>query len=80
MSLVCPCPREVGGDDLASRGQAREQLAELQVDVEQPTVQQKQRCPARTVELVVHAQSVDRGVPGLRCGQWLGGVYGHSDS
>ncbi len=48
-------PLEVGGDDPASRRQARDQLAELQVDVEQPAMQQQQRrYAARAVDLVVH--------------------------
>src|ERR671913_1578258 len=47
-------PLEVGGDDLARRREAGDQLAELQVDVEQPTMQQQQRYAARAVDLVVH--------------------------
>ena len=59
---------EVSRDDLARRRQAGEQLAELQVDVEQPAVQQQQRDAARAVDLVVHLQAVHRGIAGLRCG------------
>jgi hypothetical protein len=40
---------EVGRDDLASRRQAGEQLAELQVDVEQPAMEQQQRYAAGAV-------------------------------
>jgi hypothetical protein len=53
-------------DDLASRREARDQLAELQIDVEQPAMrQQQQRRAARAVELVVHLEAVDRGIAGL---------------
>ena len=55
---------EVGGDDLSAGGQTRQQRAELQVDVEQPAVQQQQRRTAGPVDLVVHLQPVDGGVPG----------------
>jgi hypothetical protein len=61
-------PLEVGRDNLASRRQARDQLAELQVDVEQPAMQQQQREAARAVDLVVHLETVHRGIAGLRCG------------
>ena len=64
-----PVALEVGGDHLATRRQARQQLAELQVDVEQAAVQQKQWCTAPgAVDLVVHLQAVDRGVPRCRRG------------
>ena len=62
-----PVGLEVGGDHLAVLGQARQHLAELLVDVEQPAVQQEQRRTALAVDLVVHLQAVDRRVPGLRC-------------
>ena len=45
---------EVGGDHLAPRGQPGEDVAELQVDVEQPPVQQEQWRARPAVDLVVH--------------------------
>ena len=54
-----PVSLEVGGDHLTTCGQARQQLAELQVDVEQAAVQQDQQGAAGAVNLVVHLQAVD---------------------
>jgi hypothetical protein len=60
-----PVALEVGGDHPAGRGEPGEQLAELQIDVEQAAVQQEQRCAPRPVDLVVHLQAVHRSVSGL---------------
>jgi hypothetical protein len=84
VNVVCPpVSLEVGGDHLAPCGQARQELAELQIDVEQTAVQQDQRDAAGTVDLVVHLQAVDGGITRLWRSSHLGrsgGGVGHVGS
>lgn len=71
--LRCDHPFDVGStavtlqlnaDDLVLLGQRRDQLSEAEVDGQHATVQQYQR-RAGTVDLVVHVQPADVGVPAL---------------